>query len=499
MPDTLTPEQAEKLVDGIEQGTKALAESRKKMDESNKRVEELLKDQESLKKDSASNGEKLKKVEEELSSLADRMETIAESFTDLTHTTRRAMKIVGTDGAAEEKAYVCRGGRSRGFIFDSKQQAIELGMYFMATMGKEGTVKRHAQKWLVDRKGDLRHVPQVTRSMVELLGREFVESIQKIDMARPDYLVGEDLAARTTPGSVLTRPEFANTLLRNVEEYGVFRANALIWPMGAETVHIPRRSGGLSVYWEGEAEAGTETDPSFQLLGMTAKKMLMLHQHSSELSMDAVISLADILMTEFALAIATEEDRIGFNGDGSGGNSPGFAGFVGVLGAAANATAATADANFVPHLVNGAAGANLTTEITEASLRAMTGKLHTWARGNAKWYMHRSVHADLDGIQMGTSGGSVVKYQDPRSPTIMGYPVVDTEALPVSPSAATTKVMALGDLRRSWILGDRMSPEMETSEHYAFNTDQLTVRMKARVGFLAAHANGMVVYATGTA
>ena len=67
----------------------------------------------------------------------------------------------------------------------------------------------------------------------------------------------QDLAGRQTPGSVLVHPEFSNTLIRNVEEHGVFRQNALIWPMGSDTVHIPRRIGGLTVFWEGEAEAGT--------------------------------------------------------------------------------------------------------------------------------------------------------------------------------------------------------------------------------------------------
>ena len=70
--------------------------------------------------------------------------------------------------------------------------------------------------------------------------------------------------------------------------------------------------------------------------------------------------------------------------------------------------------------------------------------------------------------------------------------------MPVSPSSQNTHVLALGDLRKSWVLGDRRAPEMQTSEHYAFNTDQITVRMRARLAFLSISGNGMVVYKTGT-
>jgi len=499
MPDTLTPEKVEQLVGGIEQATKALEEGRAKMDAANQEVGKLLKEQEELKAESATKGEQLKQIEKRLGELADKMETVANSHTDLTNRVRTQMKTLGHDGGDERQAFVWRNPRSRGTIFTSHQEAVELGMFFMATMKREGAARTYARQWLKERgsAGELRYMPNFPTSFLQDFGREWIDRVDQAIRQQSPFAL-QDLAGGATPGSILVRPEFSSSLLRNVEEHGVFRQDALVWPMGSDTVYIPRRSGGLTVYWEGEGDPGAETDPTFQLLGMTAKKMMLLHQYSSELSEDAAIELADILMFEIALAIATEEDRIGFNGDGSGGNSPGFAGYVGLLGAAANATAATCDSTFVPFLVTGDAGADLTTEITEAKLRTMTGLLHTWAQ-NAKWYMHRSVHADCDGIQMGTAGGSVVRYQDGKSASIMGYPIRHVEAMPVSPSAASTKVLALGDLRKSWILGDRRRVEVQTSEHYAFNTDQLTVRATARSAFLMQHGNGMVVYKTGTA
>jgi HK97 family phage major capsid protein len=483
----LTEEQVQQLAGGLEQATKDLNGTRAEMAKHNERVGKLLEDQERLKQDAAGNGNRLQEIGSELQTIAGRLDTLAEQHTNLIHTTRQHMKALGSDGASE------RGGPfvHNGVIFDSKQQALEVGMYFMATMRKENAARANARRWLRDHKQGLRWLPQIPDSFVKMMGDEWLQSMQQLERG----ITVQDLTGGATPGSVLVRPEFSDMLIRNVEEYGVFRQEATIWPMGSDTVYIPRRSAGLSVYWEGEAEAGTETDPTFQLLGMTAKKMMSLHQHSSELSEDAAIPLAALLVQEFALAVATEEDRIGFNGNGNGGNSPGFAGYIGVLGAPRNG-----DTDLSCQVATGAAGANLSSEITEAKLREMTGLLHTWARANAKWFVHRTVHADLDGIQMGTSGGSVVKYQDNGSARIMGYPVRDTEACPAaSDVAASEPALALGDLRRSWILGDRRQMEVETSEHYAFNTDQLTVRMKRRCGFLMKQGNGMVVYVTGTA
>jgi HK97 family phage major capsid protein len=488
MPE-LTAEQVERLSGGLEQASKDLTGAREEMAKYNTKVGELLAEQEALRKDAGNSGVRLDKISSELENLAARMQSLGEQYTNLLGQQRQSMRILGHEGASEDRAYVYRHPNSRGTIFESKQQAIEVGMFFMATMSRDCGAKHGARRWLREHQQDLRYLPVVPKSFVEEFEQGWLKTYQ--DATRG--LATQALTGGATPGSVLCRPEFANTLIRNVEEHGAFRQEALIWPMGADTVYIPRRSGGFTVYWEGEAEAPTASDPAFQLLGMTAKKMMILHQYSSELAEDAAIALADILVFEVALAIATEEDRIGFNGTGTGGVSPGFAGFVGVLGSARNG-----DTDFTPIAVTGAANADLTSEITAAKLRAMTGQLHTWSRAGAKWYMHRTVLADCDGIAY-TNGPSVVSYREGRSVSIMGYPVREVEGMPASADITQSMpVLALGDLRRCWVLGDRRQVEIQTSEHYAFNTDQLTMRATARVGFLRLQGNGMVVYVTGT-
>ena len=403
------------------------------------------------------------------------------------------MKRLGTDGGDERTAFVARNGR--GAIFSCRQEALELGHFLMATMKVDTPAKDYARRWLQEHRTDLRFLPNIPKSFVDhvanpILMREDFDRIVKAQYGA----VGQALTGGATPGSILVAPQFVDTMIRNIEEHGAFRRNALVWPMGSDTIHIPRRSSGVVVTWEGEADAGTGTDPGFELLGMTAKKQMALHSFSSELAEDAAISLADIFMFEFALAFAADEDGHGYLGDGTST----YHGYVGVIGATGSGTDATAESTAVPHLVTGAAGADLASEITAAKLREMTGKLHTWAR-DVKWYMHRTLLATLTGIET-TGGGPVVNFSEGNAPQIMGYPVERVDKMPAASTVSTGEIcLALGDLRRGWILGDRRKMNVETSEHYHFNTDQIAIRVTARIAFLMTQGNAMVQYKTGSA
>lgn len=498
---TLTAEAVEQLTKGIDEAKKAMDNARSEMSKQNETVDQLLKDKEKLEQDSKNRATELKSLDEKLENHAKKMEQIGEQFTDLTNNVRKQMKTLGTDGGNEEHAYIARNGK--GTIFSCKQEARELGMFLFATQNQNVELRNRSRAWLKERAADLRFLPNIPKSFIEEVGNPILskDDFQRIkqQVATGLNITLQDASTGAVPGAIFVHPEFSSTLIRNVEENGAFRANAMVWPMGAETVHIPRRKSGLAVKWEGEAESTTTSDPDFELLGMTSKKMMMFYKWSSEMTEDAAIQFADMFVYEAALAIALEEDRIGFNGTGAGGNSPGYAGFVGVLGADANGTEATAIANAVPHLVTGAAGANLIDEVTLKKLREMLSKLATWADGNAKWYGHKSVFSILAGIET-TGGGPVMTYREGTPPSMLGYTKVDVDQMPkASAITASTKSFALGDLRKSWILGDRRRTTVETSEHYAFNTDQIAARVTNRSSFLMQQGNGMVVYSTGTA
>ena len=63
------------------------------------------------------------------------------------------------------------------------------------------------------------------------------------------------LAAHSTfdneKGGYVVPDAMENSIIRIVEERGVFRQNALVYPMGTQQVFFPRRTGGFTYYWGG--------------------------------------------------------------------------------------------------------------------------------------------------------------------------------------------------------------------------------------------------------
>jgi len=492
---TLTAEQVANLTTALDTASKALTETRQKMDAKQTEITQVLDKVKAIEKQNTDGGSELAGLKQRLETLATSVQGLAEQNTNLLEQSRRQSLHLANSGANPDRAFACREGN--GSIFASRQQAVELGYFAMATMKNDGLAKQYARRWIREHAADLRYLPNLPSSFIQELGAAHTKVIENCTKQGFQY-AAQAMAGGLTPGSVLTFPEFANTFIRNVELYGAFRQNALVWPMGAELVHIPRRIGGVTIQWVGEAAApsGT-TDPNFDLLTLICKKEMALHQFSHELAEDenAAISLADAIMWEFALAFAMEEDRIGFNGTGTGGGSPGFAGFYGVLGLDRQVYVAetSEDKNKCLSYTAGT-GLDRTDETTLKGLRTMLSYVHTWARQGCKWYAHRTVLGDIFGIET-TGGGPIVDMNNGQD-RLLRYPCVEVEAMPASPGTASTPVFACGDLRRGWILGDRRAAEVETSEHYAFNTDQLTMRFSARTGFLAVQPTAMVVYVT---
>jgi len=94
-------------------------------------------------------------------------------------------------------------------------------------------------------------------------------------------------------GGFLVPDEFENELISLRESYGVFRRNAKIYPMGSDTLRIPKRTAGLTAYFVGEANAGTESTQTLDSVQLVAKKLMCLTTVSNELLEDAIVNIGD--------------------------------------------------------------------------------------------------------------------------------------------------------------------------------------------------------------
>ena len=355
---TLSASDAAAMTEALNAANNQVRLTREQFAESQRQIAAALQQQQQLNNASE---QRTKELDARLQGLATQVEKLALENTNLIQLTRQQSRSLAQSNHSDGP-FMARGKGCRGSIFESRRQAIELGYFVMGTMGADRPARQYAQKWMREQAKDLEFLPNIGVQMARVLG-ESTQSIVQRCMSKGLEYGAEALAGNVTPGSVLVFPSFANTFIRNVEEYGVFRREAMNWPMGSDTVYIPRRIGGVSVTWVSEAATGTTTDPNFDMLMMVAKKAMMLHYFSSELAYDenAAISLADLVMFEFATAIAKEEDNIGFNGTGSSS----YAGFVGVLGCPTQAYVAEASENKNATLkYDAATGLDRTDEIT---------------------------------------------------------------------------------------------------------------------------------------
>lgn len=273
-----------------------------------------------------------------------------------------------------------------------------------------------------------------------------------------------------TAGGFLVPDEFLNTIIDLRETYGVFRRECRVVPMGRDTVMMPRRTGGLTAYFTGEAATITASTAGWDMVSLTSKKLAAYALFSSELAEDAVINLADVLAGEIAYAFAAKEDDCGWNGTGAGGAT--YGGIRGVL-------PSIIDGTHTAGAVDPASGVDTFAEVTAASLTSVMAALPQYAieRG-ASWYCSQAAWAAVFQRLVAAGGGNTIDSLTGRvRPSYLGYPIVISQSLPSTLSTINNTVMLLfGNLGLAAMLGDRRGVTIAQSEHIKFAEDQIAIR-----------------------
>ena len=279
-------------------------------------------------------------------------------------------------------------------------------------------------------------------------------------------------------GGYLVPHQFENDLIDLREQYGVFRRNCKIVTMTSDTRSDPRRIGGLTAYWVGESDAGTQSTGSWDRVNLTAKKMMVLARLTSELNEDSVIDVADNVAGEIAYAFAQAEDLAGFIGDGTST----YGRVVGVSTALLNLSATRAN---IAGLYVGTG--NLFSELVLADFNGVKAKLPQYAKmRGAKWYCSQAFYYGVmeklavaaGGVtEQGIAGGG-------GGLRFLGDPVEITQAMPTVD--ASDQVAALyGNLPSAARLGDRRQTTIALSEHSRFANDEIEIRGTQRLDIVA--------------
>ncbi len=283
-------------------------------------------------------------------------------------------------------------------------------------------------------------------------------------------------------GGFLVPPVFEPDMIDIREQYGVFRPNAKVKQMTAETLTVPRRTGGVTAYFVGETEEITESQKGWDTVMLMARKLAVLTKVSSELSEDATISLGNDLAYEINYAFAQKEDECGFLGDGTST----YGSILGIIpGLQKTVTDAggtwTTDSHKIynPSIV--VAAGNAFSEVTMANITAVAGNVHAQAtrRGQCKWYCNQvffyEVMLKLALAQGGATAREASDGIGQARPIFLGYPVEFTQCM-IAQEANSGVPLLFGDLWLSSLFGDRRVSTIALSEHLNFAEDEIAIR-----------------------
>ena len=278
-------------------------------------------------------------------------------------------------------------------------------------------------------------------------------------------------------GGVLTNPELSSEIIRLVEEFGAYQANARVVTMNSDTLLIARRTGGLSARAIGENAAPLSSDVTFDNVQLVAKLWGVDNRVPVSLVEDSVIDLADAMAVEVAQAFAETYDRVGFIGTGAGSDH----GIVGVA-------TAVVDGTHSASVVTADSGNATFADLDLLDFTNLVAKLPLYARNrNAKFYISPAGYgSSMLRLMMAASGNNRADVAAGANLQFLGYDVVLVHPLQSALTGTTGTVACLfGDLSQAATMGIRREVSIKTDASRFIEYDQLLTFATARMASVA--------------
>lgn len=269
-------------------------------------------------------------------------------------------------------------------------------------------------------------------------------------------------------GGFLVPEQFRGDLLAATLEQSIVRPRSTVVPMGSQTLAIPTADdtshvsslfGGVVGAWTEESASLADTSPKFGRVKLDAKKLTAYTEAPNELvndtpGFDAIISRI------FPAALAWYEDSAFI--DGSGVGEP-----LGFLNSAAAVSVAKE---------SGQAADTIVWE----NILGMVQRMLPSSFGRAVWVSNPNTFKELAtmGLAVGTGGGPTLisNFAQPAPTSILGRPLIFSEHMKTLGDAGD---IALVDLSY-YLIGDRQTMSLETSQHFKFRNDELAIRIIER-------------------
>jgi HK97 family phage major capsid protein len=271
-------------------------------------------------------------------------------------------------------------------------------------------------------------------------------------------------------GGIFVPTEMQTSIIRLVEKHGVFRQHSKVTPMGSDRKVAPVRIAGMTAHPVAETKdsnegsnTGPRSEPQYTNIELVARKWKAWVKMSDELNEDALISIADEVALEMALAFAHAEDTAGFLGDGSS-LYHGITGLFNALNAGSIYTAIAGNTAFG--------------SLDMADFETMVGKLPDFEGIEPAWFISKAGYfASMHRLLMAAGGNTATNLENGGRPIFLGYPVVFVKVLNKTlTTQANTKLLAFGDLRMASLFGDRRKMTMSLTDQRYWDEDQIAIK-----------------------
>lgn len=268
-------------------------------------------------------------------------------------------------------------------------------------------------------------------------------------------------------GGYLVPPQIASTIIEVRERVGIARQVCQIQPMTSDMMTIPKRSGGLTVYYPNELQTITDSDKSWQQVSLAAQKRAVASKISQELTEDALISIVDNVVTEQSYALALQEDNELINGTGSSA----YGGVTGLKSSIGAGGVYTCDAN-----------ENLWSEIDLEDVMAWFAKLPDRFNRSPSIICSTNFYWAVFARLLAAGGGNAVgelQTGDGGRRTFFGVPIFTTSQMPTADADSAVHAL-FGQFDMAVILGDRTGIRIGRDDATGFLADYTTLKATTR-------------------
>lgn len=339
-----------------------------------------------------------------------------------------------------------------------------------------------------------------TRDFLKALVAKDTVKLKEIEKSLREKATHFNETADDARGGYLVPEELRAEVLRIAEtQYGLARREMMYLPFSGpgNSRTIPTLASSVSTFWTDEAGKKAGTNPTFDVVTQTLKKLAAIVPFTEELIEDSVVNVTQLVAQLFAEAVAKQEDLQFFMGTGSP--------WTGILN--------NGDVNDVEM----AAGEGMA-DISFEKLVDMQDEIPSGALTGCKYYMHRHVLSYLhklraDAVSSGDSKGMFLLPPTQQAiEDILGFPIVLTDTLPDKTLSGAGKPFVLfGNLKMAAIFGDKQQIRVKLLDQATITDadgttainlaeqDMLALRMEERVGYLLALPSALCVLKTGDA